>query len=249
MKKEFVSSLNIRSKAFWIFVLVAMIPVSAVAGDPKPSGFMDRKDMILRGDLPFEMAWIKPGVKWAQYRKVVVLPVDTKHLMEADWWQEAGRSGDIKKDIQKLALYSRSVFEQAFTADPKKRFKVVYSLQKDPALLRVEAALTELTPNKIVLKAAGYVPLYGLAAKAVNQTNPSYVSIEIRLRDGRTGEVLAKFADKKKEPFTLVNVDQFSWYGFAEKRIEQWAAKLVETMGRRPGEVVDKSSSFELKPW
>ena len=110
-------------------------------------------------------------------------------------------------------------------------------------------ALTELTPNKVLLKAAGYVPLYGLAATAVNQTNPSYVSIEIRLKDARTGEVLAKFADRENEPFTIVHVDQFTWYGFAEKRVDQWAGKLVETLNRKPGSVVEKSSSFDWKLW
>ena len=115
--------------------------------------------------------------------------------------------------------------------------------------LKVEMALTELTPNKVLLKAAGYVPLYGLVAKAVNQTNPSYVSIEIRLKDARTGEVLAKFADRENEPFSIVNLDDFIWYGFAEKRVDQWSVKLVETMDRKPGTVVSKSSNFELKPW
>ena len=227
---------------------VLILPACA-AGEPTASGFMDQNNMTLRGDLPFEMAWIKAGVDWKKYRKVVILPVDTKHLMKADLWQDLGRTGEIKKDVEKLAKYTRAAFERAFFTDDQKRFKVTYSLQPGPDILRVEMALTELTPNKVLLKAAGYVPLYGLAATAVNQTNPSYVAIEIRLKDARTGEILAKFADRKKEPFTLVNIDQLSWYGFAEKRIDQWAAKLVETLNRRPGEVVSKSSGFELSPW
>lgn len=249
MRKQAVKSGRQFLRVVWVVILVSLAPFPALAGEPKPSGFMDPKGMTLRGDLPFEVAWIKPGVNWAQYRKVVIPPVDTKHLMTSDYWQEFGRSGEIKTDIVKLAQYTRSVFEQAFFSDPKKRFKVTYSQQPDPGLLKVEMALTELTPNKVLLKAAGYVPLYGLAAKVVNQTNPSYVSIAIRLKDGRTGEVLAKFADRKQEPFTFVSVDQFSWYGFAEKRVEQWSVKLVETLNRKPGQVVDKSSSFDLMPW
>ncbi len=236
-----------RDILLWLFV-VSFLPVCA-AGEPKPSGFMDQKNMILRGDLPFETAWIKPGVKWQLYQKVVILPVDTKHLMDSDFWQEMGRSGEIQGDIAKLAKYTRSVFEQAFFADPKKRFKVTYSTLPSSGLLRVEMALTELTPNKVLMKAAGFIPLYGLAVKAVNQTNPSYVSIEILLKDARTGEILAKFADRKKEPFTIVSVDDFSWYGYAEKRVDQWSVKLVETLNRKPGEVIGKSSSIDLKPW
>jgi len=231
------------------FFLSILILSGCAAGDPVSSGFMNQNNMTLRGDLPFEMAWIKPGVNWRKYQKVVVTPVDTKHLLAADYWQEFGRTGEIQTDIKKLALYTRSAFERAFITDPRKRFRVTYSMQPGPDVLRVEMALTELTPNKVLLKAAGYVPLYGLAVKAVNQTNPSYVSIEIRLKDARTGEILAKFADRKNEPFTLVNVDQFTWYGFAEKRIDQWSVKLVETLNRKPGEVVGKSSNFDLKPW
>ncbi len=231
------------------FLLAVLSLPVCMAGEPKPSGFMNQSDMTLRGDLPFEKAWIKPGVNWAQYRKVVITPVDTSHLLKADLWQDFGRTGEIKKDVENLARYTRAAFERAFFADPDKRFKVTFSMQPSPEILRVEMALTELTPNKVLLKAAGFVPVYGLAATAVNQTNPSYVAIEIQLKDARTGETLVKFADRKKEPFTLINIDQLSWYGFAEKRIDQWAVKLVETLNRKPGEVVDKSSSFDLKLW
>ena len=227
---------------------VTFLPV-CIAADPKPSGFMDQKNMTIRGDLPFEMAWIKPGVNWQKYKKIVIAPVDTKHLLKSNEWQEMGRTGQIQQDIKKLALYTRSAFSNAIITDPKRRFKISYSMQPSPDTLKLEMALTELTPNKVLLKAAGFVPLYGLAAKAVNQTNPSYVSIEIRLKDAKTGEILAKFADRKNEPFTIVNEDQFNWYGFAEKRVDQWSVKLVETLNRKPGTVVSKSSNFELKPW
>ncbi len=237
-------------RAIWIagFALF-LLPLCVTAEEPRWSGFMDHSGMVLRGDLPFEMAWIKPGVNWAKYRKVYVGPVETKYLLQSDEWQELGRNGDIQKDIRKLAQYTRGVFQQAFLTDPQRRYQISYSLQPSPDLLRVEMALTELTPNKIFLKAAGYVPLYGLAAKAVNQTNRSYVSMEMRLKDGRTGEVIAKLADKKSEPFTFVNVDQMSLYGFAEDRIQQWSVKLVEMLNRKPGTVVEKSSSINLKPW
>ncbi|HNX69260.1 MAG TPA: DUF3313 domain-containing protein [Candidatus Omnitrophota bacterium] len=231
-----------------LLLAVTTVPFFAVAGEPKSSGFMDQKNMTLRGDLPFEMSWIKPGVNWKKYQKVVIAPVDTRHLMTSNFWQEFGRTGEIEKDIAKLAKYTRASFERAFFEDPQKHFRVTFSSQPDPGVLRVEMALTELTPNKVLLKAAGFVPLYGLAATALNQTNPSRVAIEIRLKDGRTGEIVAKFADKKNEPFTLVNVDQLTWYGFAEKRVDEWSGKLVETLNRRPGQVVEKSSNFDLSP-
>lgn len=238
------------SKTVWISSLLFFFTsFSVLADEPKPSGFLDYGNMTIRGDLPFELGWNKPGVNWKQYQKVVIAPVDTQYLMESDYWQEFGRSGEIQSDIKKIALYTRSAFERAFITDPKKRFKVTYSMQPDPSILRVEMALTELTPNKIFLKTLGYVPLVGWGAKAANLTNMSHVSIEIRLKDAETGEILAKFADRQKEPFTIVNIEQFSMYGFAEKRIDQWAAKLVETLNRKPGTVVEKSSSFHLKPW
>ncbi len=226
-----------------------LILAGCAASDPTPSGFLSQSGLSERGDLPFRKSWIKPGVNWDQYRNVVIAPVDTHHLLESSAWQELGRTGEIQTDIKKLALYTRTSFSNAFLTDPRRRFQLVYTTAARPGLLRVEMALTELTPNKVLLKAAGYVPLYGLAATAVNQTNPSYVSIEIRLKDARTGEVLAKFADRENEPFTIVHVDQFTWYGFAEKRVDQWAVKLVETLNRKPGQVVDRSSNFELKPW
>lgn len=235
-------------KILLLLFAISFLPV-CMAADPKPSGFMDQKNMTIRGDLPFEMGWIKPGVNWQKYKKVVIEPVDTKHLLASNFWQEMGRTGEIQKDIKKLAMYTRGAFSNAFITDPKKRFKISYSMEPRADTLKAEMALTELTPNKVLLKAAGYVPLYGLAVMAVNQTNPSYVSIEIRLKDAKTGEILAKFADRENEPFTIVNVDQFNWYGFAEKRVDQWSVKLVETLNRKPGTVVSKSSNFDFKPW
>ncbi len=230
-------------------MFAAMILPGCATDEPPPSGFMNQNGMTIRGDLPFSSAWIKPGVNWQRYQKVVVAPVDTKHLLESSAWQEMGRTGEIRNDIKKLALYTRFAFSNAFITDPQKRFKITYSMLPNADTLKVEMALTELTPNKVLLKAAGFIPLYGLAATAVNQTNPSYVSIEIRIKDARTGEVLAKFADRENEPFTIVNVDQFTWYGFAEKRVDQWSVKLVETLNRKPGTVVSRPSNFDLKPW
>lgn len=249
MKKYVIRTKHLFLKAVSMQLAVCLFSLPVFAGEPKPSGFMNSKNMGFRGDLPFEMSWIKPGVPWSKYRKVVIAPVDTQYLMKSDFWQEMGRSGEIQKDVDKLAKYTRLVFEQAFFTDPKKRFKVTYSLAPDPSVLKVEMALTELTPNKVMLKAAGYVPIFGWLAKAVNLTNRSHVAIEIRLRDSLAGETLAKFVDRKSEPFTIVHMDQFNWYGFAEKRVDQWAVKLVETLNRRPGEVVERSSNFELSPW
>jgi hypothetical protein len=48
---------------------------------------------------------------------------------------------------------------------------------------------------------------------------------------------------------SIVNVQDFTWYGHADTIIKDWAKEFVKIANRQPGETIKKSSSFQLKPW
>jgi len=143
--------------------------------------------MTERPNLPFQKAWVQSGVDWKKYREMYITPVNTTHMMKSDSWKAIGHYGRAKGDIESVAEYMRAALIKAFQEDPNKRFTIVENPGQSTLVL--EIALTQLTPNSPALKAAGMVPVYGWAAKALDATSPAAVAFEARLRDGVTGDV------------------------------------------------------------
>ena len=231
-------------------ILLSIVYLSGCkAGPGKKAGFVDTANMTKDEAIPFHSAWIKEGVDKNWYDKIYIAPVDVSHLLaENSWWQNSFRYSHIEQDSEEIAEFTRETFVKAFKKAENNRFKIV----KKPVAktLVLEMAITELTPNKPFLKTAGYAPFFiGTGVKAINMTNPSVVAFEARIKDGETGEVLAKFADKEKEQTSYISKKHFSWYGHAEDIIVEWAYQFVQLANRKPGEIVKDTSTFELKPW
>ena len=199
--------------------------------------------------IPFHSAWIKEGFDKTWYNKVYIAPVDVSHLLaENSWWQNSFRYSHIEQDAEEIAKFTRETFIKAFKDAKDSNFKIVKKPVEKTLIL--EMAITELTPNKPFLKTASYAPFFiGTGIKVINQTNPSVVAFEARVKDGETGEIIAKFADKEKEQTSFVSKKHFSWYGHAEDIIIDWADQFVQLANRKPGEIIKDTSTVELKPW
>lgn len=239
LKKRFFAS--------WVLVL----GMSFLAGCASPSapeaGFVDSSRMAERPDLPFQKAWVRAGLDWKKYSEMYIAPVNTAHMMKSDSWKALGHYGKAQGEVQAAADYMRTSFIKAFQEDPNKRFTIVE--RPGESTLVLEMALTELTPNSPALKAAGMIPIYGWAAKALNATTPTEVAFEARVRDGVTGDIIATFADCRAKKKDLINTEDFTWYGYANGIIDDWSKELVELANRRPGEIVKKAAGYKLKPW
>ncbi len=128
---------------------------------PAPSvGFADPS--VLKSDptVPFNKFWQKPGVDWKSYDKIYVADVNTSYMLKQTFWQKGERQGDIERDVQKLAAYTRDSISKAFREDPHHRFQVVNDPTHDPHTLVLELALVEVVPSKVVLNALGYAPFF-----------------------------------------------------------------------------------------
>ncbi len=220
---------------------------------PAPdAGFIERPELqSKRADLPFQKVWIKPDFDKSGYTALVVAPVNTRYMMEMDWLHAAGTAnwvGNVKKDIEKLAVYFHDEVVKQFKEDPKQRFQVIEDPGMPvPATLRMELALIEINPSQPVLHAAGWlVPGGGVAAGAVNKRTAAF---EGRLRDLRTGEVVATFADRDTQDVGPIDLTRYTWYGPAKGIMDQWAKQFVQIANRKPGEVITDPTAFTLRPF
>lgn len=248
---------RIESRAAVLLILVAAafggFGCIQKAKPASPAGFIPEKDLEKPSDLPFQKAWRKKDLDWAHYKEIYIAPWNTEYLRQMTWWEKLERGEKVKEDAKELAGYARGVFEEAFRNDPKHRFVVVD--QPGPNTIVAEFALTEVVPNKVVLDALGYAagPAVGaagtVAANVQTATTHSTVSFEGRLKDGGTNDVVALFADRESEKFSLVNVKDLTWYGHAKSILREWANQFVKIVNKQPGQIIKDSAPFDLKPW
>ncbi len=213
------------------------------------AGFIDESLMTKPATLPFHKAWHKPSADFTRYTLIYFAPVDTSHLLKLSFWKSSGRSEEkIGQDAEKLAEYTRGVFQKAFQDDPNKRFRLADA--PGPNTLTAEIALVEIVPSKVTLNAIGYTPFVGSAAKLLrNTTAKSSVAFEGRVRDGATGEILAMYADRETEKMSPINLNDLTWFGHAYAIINEWAGQFVKVANKKKGETVKDSPGFTLKPW
>jgi len=214
-------------------------------------GFVPVAKMQQDPAFPFDKAWIQDGIDWQGYRTIYVKPVDTQYLLKSNWWQQNLRQGQINKDAQTVALYMQQRFKDAFRNDPQRRFRVVESPGPDSVTL--ELALTELVPSNVVMEAAAMAAPggSGLAATALDYATGalSTVAFEARVKDAKTGKVLAMFADREQPKLNPVDLKQLTWYAEANEAIDDWADESVKVANKRPNEIVSRAAPFSLKPW
>ncbi len=225
----------------------------AIAVEPAPNaGFIEQPDRDKKiAYIPFQRAWIKPGFDKSNYKKIVVAPVNTQYMLKMDWLHEMSSAswfGDVKKDIDELAVYFHDQIVKEFEEDPNHRFQVIESPGKHKkGVLRLELALVEIDPSTPVLHAAGWAVIGGsTAAGVVNQRRAAF---EGRLRDLKTGEIVATFADRNMADVGPIDLTRMTWYGPAKGIMDMWAKQFVQIANRKPGEVISDPTAFTLRPF
>jgi hypothetical protein len=206
--------------------------------------------MAPRADLPFQKVWFKKDVDFTRYKSIYVAPVNTKFLLESNWWQQNFRQGEMQADLAMMAQYMQDEFKTAFANDPSRRYQVVEAPQQDSLIL--ELALTELVPTNVALSVLEYAPYGGGTAVRVMERATgaeSTVAFEAKMKDSGTGDILAMFADRQVKKIRIIDFKAFTWYAHGREIIREWAEQFVKLANQRPGEVIEGSSAFTLKPW
>jgi hypothetical protein len=228
--------------------------VKSIAVEPAPNaGFIEQPDRDKKiAYIPFQRAWIKPGFDKSHYKEIVVAPVNTQYMLKMDWLHDMSSAswlGDVKKDIDELAVYFHDQIVKDFEDDPKHRFQVIESpsQHKQPAL-RLELALVEIDPSTPVLHALSWAGPIGTGS-AVGMVNQRRAAFEGRLRDLQTGEVVATFADRNMQDIGPLDLTRLTWYGPAKGIMDMWSKQFVQIANRKPGEVITDPVALTLRPF
>lgn len=243
----------LKEDLFLVIILLSLIlsGCASLKADPsRGAGFVPMEQMAKQGDLPFNKAWVKSGMDWKKYRTIYIEPVNTAYLLKTDAWKQNFRQGHMKEDARELARYMEDRFRSAFTTDPGNQFRVVG--YPEPGSVTLEMALTELVPSNVALEILGYGPYgSGAAVKMLSRASGavSTVAFEAKVRDSKSGKVLAMFADREQQKLKPIDFKGLTWYGNAKNAIDEWAEQMVKVANKRPGEVVAEASTVSLKPW
>jgi hypothetical protein len=234
-----------------ILISVMLSGCASLKAEPsRGAGFVPMETMVKQGDLPFNKAWVKQGLNWKDYQTIYIKPVNTSYLMETDSWKENFRQGHMKEDAQELGRYMEDRFRGAFATGANNQFRVVG--YPEPGSLTLELALTELVPSNVALETLRYAPYGGGAAATLLSRATgamSTVAFEAKVRDSKSGTVVAMLADRETQKFKFVDFKALTWYGNAKNTIDEWADQFVLVVNKRPGQIVEEASTFSLKPW
>lgn len=227
--------------------------IKDVAVAPAPNaGFIQNPEQDKKiAFLPFQRAWIKPGFDMSRYQQLYVAPVNTNYMLKMDWLHKLSSVNyltTVKKDTANLAVYFQNQIIKDFNDDPNQRFLIINSPAEASApALTLEIALVEIDPSMPLLHAAGWaVAGGGTAAGIINQRKAAF---EGRLRDLKTGEVVATFADRNMQDVGPLDLTRLTWYGPAKGIMDMWAKQFVQIANRKPGEVISDPVAFTLRPF
>ena len=230
-----------------------------LAAEPAPNaGFIAQPEKLEpQKDQAFDRLWLSPDRDWASYPKLYVAVVDVHHVLEMSFWDKLNiRKSKVEYDLVVVADELREDLIEAFRDDPTHHFEIVDDpAQVDADTAQLEVALVELVPNKAVLGAIGLAawgaPLeIGIpVATATAFIAHGAVAMEARVRDGRSGEVIAAFADRETGKMRVIDLRSLTWYGNALEDFRGWAASFVELANAERPEQVRHPAYFTLSPW
>ena len=232
-----------QSKKMLLICVVAVGLMGCKANPAKPTQFFGSTSGMqpVKEIEAFHQVWEKRGVDWNKYKTIYVAPVNTEYLREKQDWQKMSFSEYNPKQVEEMALFIHQAFKTALSENKGKNpMPLVATPDKQTIIL--DMALTELVPtmtwlNAVSMSVIMYAPDRGC------------IAIECLLRDGETGEVLGKIADRECGKDSILNFKDFSLNAHGRAIVKEWADQAVAVINADDGSVVKDSAGFELKPW
>lgn len=218
---------------------------SVLRTSPAPlSGFLPNHRLLVRqpDSFPFHYFYLKKDLP--AYENIHIAPVNIQYLRESSGWAKFDRmlSGRLGSDIEDLARFMRRAYIQAFRkANVRPKLRVV-SRRDLPRTLVLETAIVGLVPSKAELNALGLagsfiIPGIGLVTSFVSSGS---VTIECRIKDGRTGQILAMYANTETDPKALLSISGYTWLTTARINIKTMAAQTARVLAAKDYQSVER---------
>lgn len=204
------------------------------ADPPTLTSFLPNHELLKRqpDTFPFHYFYRKRSLD--AYKRVYVAPVDSENLRESSAWAELDEqmAGEFGNDVASLCKFMREAYRQAFESEASGRFSVT-DKKNQPDTLVIEPALIAVVPSKAELQAAGIVasslvfPGFGAMASVVSAGS---VVVECRVRDARTNEIVAMYADAEKDPNALIPTARLTWSYAGRINVKAIAGMTVKVL-------------------
>ncbi len=169
-----------------------------------------------------KLRWLKPGVDFSKYNKVMV---DKVHFAAANDSAEAQQASEIDpKALQEL----EDKCNQALIAAIATKYPVM--TQPGPDVMRVRFAIIDLKKSYPVFSGVTSILPIGLALTLLKRpvtgtwTGGGSTVAQFMAKDSTSDEVIAAAQDSYEAGFW----ERFSRYGQAEDAFKMWGEKLVK---------------------
>lgn len=233
VRRMFISEggkLVMKSARVHVFVvsLVLMVtylfaPGCATAPKVQKSGFLADYSKLQRGPKGgAALVYIKPGVNWAPYDKVIVEPVIVWYSEHADY------KGIKPMELMALTDY----FNEAIVKNLEGAYSIVGT--PGPGVLRIRVAITNVIPTNPTMDAiTGTVPQTRLLSAVSKATTGKSLfvgeaSAEFELRDAQTNDLLAEAVDRRAGEKKFLQVKD-NWTD-AKEAMDYWAKRLRQRL-------------------
>lgn len=201
----------------------------ATRGGKSRSGFLDGYYQDLRPGPKggARERWIKPGVDFLRYDKVMV---DSVIFYFAPDSEDKGIDAQTMKELS-----------DAFNLEMLNALKDAYPIVTEPApdVMRIRVAITNIKKSKPVLSAVTSVIPVGLGVSVIRKgvtgawSGSGDIRMEFMALDSMANEVVAAGIDERAAGFT----ERFTDYGSAREAMKFWAGRirtLMDIAHKRP---------------
>ena len=192
--------------------------LTACASFSKQSGFLDGyyKDLKPGPEGGVKERWLKPGVDFSKYDKVMLDGVVFYFAPDSD---DKGIDPEQMKELS-----------DAFNKELVNALKDKYPIVADPGpgVLRIKIALTGIKQSRPVLSGITSIVPVGIVISSVKRvstgswTGSGATRGEVMMIDPGNDEVIGVAVDEQAAGFT----DRFSKYGSAEEAFKFWAGRM-----------------------
>ena len=188
----------------------------------------DRWQMIHNPAIPFQLAWLKPGIDLKTYSDIMIAPVTVAYLRPMQPGETIGADQQNKAAVD-AALHMPEAFAAAVKARPTQHLQVTDTAE--PTALILEIAIVQLTPQHQLPPSPVAENDKGADAqkelqKQQEQNLAGTIGLDVRILDGGSKEPIAMLSDIRKAP---TNAADSAW-GFTTPVVDRWALDLVSIL-------------------
>jgi hypothetical protein len=218
MQKKSVTAFEMFFFGMILTVLLSSCAFTQVAPDQQKNEFLGNyaKNLSPGPQGGAKMRWLKPGVDFAKYNKVMLDSVVFFFAKDSEY------NGMDSNELKELA--------DGFNLQLINALRDSYPIVSDPGpdVVRIRFAVTDLKASNPGLSAISTVVPVGLGLSVVKKgasgawAGSGATSVEMMAVDSMTGEVIAAAQDQKTAEFT----ERFSKWGSANDAFKFWGERI-----------------------